>query len=411
MERREVIRRGYLRRLAMGRDDADVVKIVTGMRRCGKSTLMRQYMDVLHNDGVPDENIVYANFESAAFRSIEDSDDLDSWLSDIIPRVGRTYVLLDEIQAVRGWERSINALLVDRDVDIYITGSNAYLLSSDLSTYLSGRYVEVPMLPLSFREFLELNPADEDTDRYGRLIQYIWTGSLPMVDLDRDSEYTTDLLFGVYSTVVNKDLQTHLNVKDQVRFESIVRFVMSNIGNTTSSNSISKATGTSPATVRRYLRGLEDAFLIHKVYRYDIRGKRLMKTQEKYYVADTGIRNTVLGSAAGDDLSRQIENLVYLELKRRGYRVDIGCYRDREVDFTAWRDGSVEYFQVTQTMLSEETYERETRSLLEIGDNFPKTILSLDPFVRPLGNGLNHRNIVDWLLDDPTDRRFRPQPL
>ena len=397
MKRKAVIREQYLSRLEEGKDDTDVVKVVTGMRRCGKSTLMMQYMDRLRSEGVPDDHIVYANLESRQFEDITDHKGLNDWLAERMPK-DRTYVFLDEVQRVKGWERTINSLQVDYDADVYVTGSNAYLLSSDLATYISGRYVEIRMLPLSFGEFLELNPVTPEEDRYRRLQQYIWTGSLPAVELDRDEQYTSDLLLGIYNTVVRKDIQTHIGVRDQTRFENIVRFVMSNIGNTTSCKNIADAVNASPNTIRRYLRVLEDAFLIYRVPRYDIRGKRLLKTREKYYVADTGIRNTALGLAAGDDISRQLENLVYLELIRRGYRVTVGSYRDREVDFTAVRNGEVEYFQVTQTMLPENVYEREVRSLRDVCDNFPKTVLSLDPFQVPIGGGIKHRNIVDWLL-------------
>lgn len=399
MKGKMVLRRRYLERLEEGRDDTDVVKVVTGMRRCGKSTLMMQYMDRLRSEGVADDHIVYANLESKQFEDITDSKALNSWLADRMP-TDRTYVFLDEVQRVKGWERTINSLQVDYDADVYVTGSNAYLLSSDLATYISGRYVEIRMLPLSFSEFLELNPPTPEEDRNRRLQQYIWTGSLPAVELDRDEQYTSDLLLGIYNTVVRKDIQTHIGVRDQVRFENIVRFVMSNIGNLTSRKNIADAVKASPNTIGRYLRALEDAFLIYKVPRYDIRGKKLLKTREKYYVSDTGIRNTALGLAAGNDISRQLENLVYLELIRRGYRVMVGSYRDREVDFTAVRNGGVEYFQVTQTMLPEDVYEREVRSLRDVGDSYPKTVLSLDSFLVPIEGGIRHRNIVDWLLDD-----------
>ena len=391
MKQRMVIREQYLMRLHEGKDDTDIVKVVTGMRRCGKSTLMKQYIDRLRGQGVAEDHIVYANLESRQFEDITDFKGLNAWLAERMPK-DRTYVLLDEIQRVKGWEKTINSLQVDYDADIYVTGSNAYLLSSDLATYISGRYVEIRMLPLSFKEFLELNPVTPEEDRYRRLQQYIWSGSLPAVELDRDEQYTSDLLLGIYNT-------THIGVRDQTRFENIVRFVMSNIGNLTSCKNIADAVNASPNTIRRYLRALEDAFLIYKVPRYDIRGKKLLKTREKYYVSDTGIRNTALGLAAGDDISRQLENLVYLELIRRGYRVTVGSYRDREVDFTAVRNGEVEYYQVTQTMLPEDVYEREVRSLRDVGDNFPKTVLSLDSFLVPIDGGIKHRNIVDWLLD------------
>ncbi len=398
MKQRMVIREQYLARLQDGKDATDVVKVVTGMRRCGKSTLMKQYMDRLKGMGVPEDHMIYANLESMQFEDISDSKGLNDWLAERMPE-DRAYVFLDEVQRIKGWEKTINSLQADYDADIYVTGSNAYLLSSDLATYISGRYVEIKMLPLSFKEFLELNPPTADEDRNRRLQQYIWTGSLPAVELDRDEQYTSDLLLGIYNTVVRKDIQTHIGVKDQTRFENITRFVMSNIGNTTSCKNIADAVGASPNTVNRYLRALEDAFLIYKAPRFDIRGKKLLKTREKYYVADTGIRNTALGLAAGDDISRQLENLVYLELVRRGYRVMVGSYRDREVDFTAVRNGEAEYYQVTQTMLPEDVYEREVRSLRDVDDNFPKTVLSLDSFLVPIGGGIKHRNLMEWLLD------------
>lgn len=294
MKRAMVIREQYLTRLQDGKDATDVVKVVTGMRRCGKSTLMMQYMDRLKGMGVPEDHIIYANLESRQFEGISDSKELNDWLAERMPK-DRAYVFLDEVQRVEGWEKTINSLQVDYDADIYVTGSNAYLLSSDLATYISGRYVEIRMLPLSFKEFLELNPPTPEEDRNRRLQQYIWTGSLPAVELDRDEQYTADLLSGIYNTVVRKDIQTHIGVRDQVRFENIVRSVMSNIGNTTSCKNIADAVNASPNTVHKYLRALEDAFLIYKAPRYDIRGKRLLKTCEKYYVADTGIRNTALG--------------------------------------------------------------------------------------------------------------------
>ena len=398
MKHRMVIREQYLARLQDGKDATDVVKVVTGMRRCGKSTLMKQYMDCLKGMGVPEDHMIYANLESMQFEDISDSKGLNDWLAERMPK-DRAYVFLDEVQRIKGWEKTINSLQVDYDADVYVTGSNAYLLSSDLATYISGRYVEIKMLPLSFKEFLELNPPTADEDRNRRLQQYIWTGSLPAVELDRDEQYTSDLLLGIYNTVVRKDIQAHMGVKDQTRFENITRFVMSNIGNTTSCKNIADAVGASPNTVNRYLRALEDAFLIYKAPRFDIRGKKLLKTREKYYVADTGIRNTALGLAAGDDISRQLENLVYLELVRRGYRVMVGSYRDREVDFTAVRNGDAEYYQVTQTMLSEDVYEREVRSLRDVDDNFLKTVLSLDSFLTPIGGGIKHRNLIEWLLD------------
>ena len=394
----EVQRTGYLRRLESGKDRCDVVKVITGLKRCGKSTLKRQYIQKLKETA--DENaIVYINLESREAKSIETYKDLNDYLASKINPAKRAYVFLDEIQRVSGWEKSINSLMVDYDADIYITGSNAYILSSELSTYLSGRYVEINMLPLSFKEYLELHPPSGGHDRYARFQDYIWYGSMPMVDPDGDEEFTSDHLVGIYNTILNKDVQFRLGVHDPVMLNNVCRYIMSNIGNITSSNSISENTDLSPVTVRNYLRALEEAYIIYKAYRYDIRGKKLLKTREKYYVSDTGMRNTVLGNSAGDDISRQVENIVYLELLRRGYSVNVGSYRDYEIDFTARKRNKIEYFQVTQTLLPEETYEREVRSLELINDNFPKTILSLDPITRNTSNGIKHVNLLDWLLE------------
>lgn len=397
----EVQRTGYLQRLEGGKDRSDVVKVITGIRRCGKSTLMKQYIQKL-KETVDEDAIVYVNLESREAESIETYKNLNNYLASKINSAKRSYVFLDEIQRVSGWEKSINSLMVDYDADIYITGSNAYILSSELSTYLSGRYVEINMLPLSFKEYLELHPPSGDHDRYARFKDYLWYGSMPMVDPDGDEEFTNDHLVGIYNTILNKDVQLRLGVHDPVMLDNVCRYVMSNIGNITSSNSISENTDLSPATVRNYLRALEEAYIIYKAYRYDIRGKKLLKTREKYYVSDTGMRNTALGNSAGDDISRQIENVVYLELLRRGYAVNVGSYRDYEIDFTAKKRGTIEYFQVTQTLLPEDTYEREVRSLNMIDDNFSKTILSLDPLTRSVGNGIKHINLLDWLLNSHT---------
>ena len=397
----EVQRTGYLQRLEGGKDRSDVVKVITGIRRCGKSTLMKQYIQKL-KETIDEDAIVYVNLESREAESIETYKNLNDYLASKINSAKRSYVFLDEIQRVSGWEKSINSLMIDYDADIYITGSNAYILSSELSTYLSGRYVEINMLPLSFKEYLELHPPSGDHDRYARFKDYLWYGSMPMVDPDGDEEFTNDHLVGIYNTILNKDVQLRLGVHDPVMLDNVCRYVMSNIGNITSSNSISENTDLSPVTVRNYLHALEEAYIIYKAYRYDIRGKKLLKTREKYYVSDTGMRNTVLGNSAGDDISRQIENVVYLELLRRGYAVNVGSYRDYEIDFTAKKRGTIEYFQVTQTLLPEDTYEREVRSLNQIDDNFSKTILSLDPFTRNVGNGIKHINLLDWLLGSHT---------
>ncbi len=390
----EVVRKGYLERLASGRDRTDIVKVITGMRRCGKTVLMRQYMDILKGSGVPEDRIVYLNFESRSVAHIVDYlgilEEIDRGYDG-----GRIYVFLDEVQRVEGWERAVNSLQTDYNADVYIIGSNAYLLSSDLSTYLSGRYVELRMLPLSFSEFLEMHPGD----RSERFYQYIRSGSLPVVDPDADEMFEHDLLVGLFNTVLMKDVLRNTGGNDAGTLTDIARFLYSNVGNTTSANNIAKTIRKDPAKVRMYLDALQKAFLVYKAERYDIRGKRLLDTLEKYYVSDTGMRNAVLGISSREDVSRQVENVVYLELLRRGYEVAVGKYGDREVDFTARRGNETEYLQVTLSMLPEDVYSRELSPLLGIRDSRPKTVLSMDSFLTELPDGIRHVNILDWLLD------------
>ena len=390
----EIIRRLYLDRLKSGRDRTDVVKVITGMRRSGKTVLMRQFIRELKDSGIPDDRVVYMNFESRDWERVSTHSDLLDHISSLGIE-GRIYVFLDEIQRVQSWERAVNSLQVDFDADVYITGSNAYLLSSDLSTYISGRYMELRILPLSFSEFLELHPGEKDM----RFMQYLRTGSLPIVDPDGDETFEQDLLTGVFNTVLVKDILEHTGSSDASVLLDVARFLYSNVGNVTSCNSIAQTLREDNRQVRRYLDSMADAFLIYKAERYDIRGKRLLDTLEKYYVSDTGMRNAVLGISSREDISRLVENVVYLELIRRGYEVAVGKYGDTEVDFTARRGNVVEYYQVTLSMISESTYNREIRPFELIRDSHPKTVLSMDRFLIDIPDGIRHVNVIDWLLD------------
>ena len=390
----DVIRKGYLERLMSGKDRTDTIKIVTGMRRCGKTTLMKQYIQALKDSGVDDKDIISFNFESKDTMSITDNNILLQEI-DKLYRGKRVYVFLDEVQRVKEWERAVNSLQVDYDADIYITGSNGHLLSSELSTYLSGRYAEIQMLPLSFAEFLELRPGDKDE----RFMQYIRSGSLPVIDPDADEAFERDHLVGIYNTVLMKDVLTHSGSADAAVLNDVARFLYSNIGNITSCSKIADILKEDNRKIRKYLDALQEAYLIYKAERYDIRGKKLLDTVEKYYVSDTGMRNAVLGISSREDNSRQIENIVYLELIRRGYEVAVGKYGDLEVDFTARKGNVIEYYQVTMSMLPQDVYERETRSLKLIKDNYVKTVLSLDGFLIDLPGGMRHENIISWLLD------------
>ena len=390
----EVIRRTYLDELLSIKDRPDTIKVITGMRRCGKTTLMKQYIRLLKRMGVDDEQIVHLDLESRGSARITDYVSLLDEI-DKVYTGKRTYVLLDEVQVVDRWEHTVISLQAEYDADIYIISSNAHLLTDELSTCLSGRYTELHILPLSFSEYLELHPGDREE----RFYQYAQHGSLPMMYPDMDDTLEQDHLIGLFNTILMKDVLGNCKGEDIVALTDIIGYLYSNIGNTTSANNIAVSIKKDPEKVRAYLDALQKAFLIYKAERYDIRGKRLLHTLEKYYVSDTGMRNAVLGISSREDVSRQIENIVYLELIRRGYEVAVGKYGDKEVDFTARRGSDIEYIQVTLSMIPENAYDREIAPLNLIRDSYPKTVLSMDRFVIDLPNGLKHVNLLDWLLD------------
>ncbi len=391
--RKEVIREGYLDKLRSGKDLTDVVKVVTGMRRVGKSTLLDQYIASLISGGVDPKDIVKMNLETFEFGDIDTSDKLDRTLLERIGEGGRKYVFLDEIQNVGGWERSVSRLINTGRCDVYVTGSNSKLLSSELATHIAGRFVEIAVLPLSFPEYLELHPGDAER----RFSEYLRFGALPEVDPSRGEEFCRAQLTGIFNTVLVDDVLARLGTGDANTLRSVARFLYGNIGNITNTDMVAKALRIGPVTVNRYVGKLEEAFLIHRAERYDIIGKRILKTNAKIYASDLGLRNAVLVGAEGTDISRPLENVVYLELLRRGYAVRIGSYRDREIDFTAVRNGRVEYYQVCLSMMSPETRERELRPLSSVGDNFPKTILTADRLGLGTESGIEVANVTDWL--------------
>lgn len=393
----EVIREEYLKQLRLGKNHQELIKIVTGIRRCGKSTLIKQFLNELRSSG--EESILYINFEDIEYSEFNTFRDLNAYIKDNVNPDRKTYVFFDEIQRIEGWEKSINALMISYDTDIYITGSNAYMLSSELSTYLSGRYVEIKMTPLSFKEYLKLHPADQNHSLNMRFSDYIWTGSMPMINPDEDESFNRMILDSIYNTIVVKDITPRSKIKSINTLNSIVRFLFSNIGNITSASSIAKQIESDPRVVENCLKALEDAYIVEKAERYDIRGKKLLKTLEKYYVEDTGIRNAILGISSREDISRQLENIAYLELKRRGYQICVGRYGDQEVDFTAMKGDVREYYQISMSIKDENTYARETRSLNSIRDSHPKTILTLDEMKFTTNEGIKVKNIIDWLLE------------
>ena len=388
-----VRRSGYLEQMHGSKGATGVIKVITGMRRCGKSTLMEQFEEDLRSEGVDSNHIFHVNFETFEGYDILSPDELRRQLR-ALPKDGIVYVMLDEIQDVEGWELIVSSLEEVKNYDVYITGSNSDMLSTDLSTHLSGRYIEIKMLPLSFGEYYELHPGNAED----RFVQYLRYGGLPDTDPDRGERHSLGYLEGVFSTVLVKDVLSRLRTDNVNKIRAIARFLYSNVGNITNIAAIAQGTGLNPGTVERYVGGMESALLFYHAEKYDIVGKKLLSTNGKYYASDLGMRYMALKRSGTDDLSRPLENAVYLELIRRGYTVRIGSYRDKEVDFTAVMGNDVEYYQVAMTILSEETKKREFGSLEAIRDNFPKTVLTMDRF--NLGNfgGIRVVNVIDWML-------------
>lgn len=403
-----IAREQYMQRLKAFRDN-ELIKVITGLRRCGKSTMLQLFKAYLLADGVPAGHIIDINFELMVYDEIEDYRQFYRLVRERIPITGKCYLLLDEIQQVKHWEKAINSLNVetDIDVDIYITGSNAYMLSSDISTLLSGRYVEIKMLPLSFREFVEAGHLPADWSTADKFQQYLKFGSLPAVTtLPQDNTTVNEFLLGIYNTVIVKDVLARSKNKDVALLEKILRYVISNTGNIISSNKISgflsaqsRGESVKSSTVSSYLDTLERAFIIYQVNRYDIKGKEQLKTLTKYYVADTGIRNALIGYS-DNDVGHVLETVVYFELLRRGYQVFIGKWYNSEVDFLAVRQDTKKYYQVTLSLMDEGVKTRELAPLLSINDNYEKVILSMDKSYVTDHEGVRFENIIDFLMNE-----------
>lgn len=384
--------------------DKQFIKVITGIRRCGKSTLLKLFREYLLKFDVSEKQIIYINFESIQFDDIKDYKLLYEYIKEHLAAKSRTYLLLDEIQEVIHWEKAVNSFLVDLNVDIYITGSNAWLLSSELSTLLSGRYVEIKMLPLSFKEYMQFiekpsNNIEEDFQLYLR-----YGGLPPIIELNNNLDMIQPFLSGIYNTVLMKDIVQRNTVRDAALLDNLVHFLADNIGNSISTKKISDyltsaGRKTTPATIDNYLQMLEKAFIFYKASRYDIKGKLYLKTQEKYYIVDTGIRNNLLG-LRNMDYGHILENIVYLELLRRGFDVYIGKIGNMEVDFIATKTNKKVYYQVSASILDEKTKERELRSLMNIPDQYDKILLTMDkPYVEDF-DGIKWINIIDFLLTD-----------
>ena len=385
-----------------------IIKVITGMRRSGKSMILKLIQEELENVGIIKENIIYMNFESLIYIDIKDFETLYKHIIEkTFNKKGKIYILLDEIQEVKGWEKAINSFLVDLDIDIYITGSNANLLSSELATYIAGRYVEIKIYPLSFQEYIDFvsennkeNPLS--LDEYFN--QYLNFGGLPGIHIfNYNKEEIYQYLVDVYNSILLRDVIARNNIRDIELLERVVLYIMDNIGNISSAKSISdflknQGRKLSVETIYNYLKALENAFIISKVQRYDIKGKNILETQEKYYLSDLGFRHAKLGYQS-NDISGYLENIVFLELLRRKYKVNIGKQDNKEIDFVAnLRDENL-YLQVTYLLASEETIEREFSPLKSIKDNYSKLVLSMDNLPESNVEGIKRKKIIDFLLE------------
>ena len=399
----------YLNQLIQNKD-VDLVKIVTGIRRCGKSSLLDLFHHYLSEQGVPDSRIIHMNMESLRYRDLTDYLSFYDHVSKQIAKEGKTYLIFDELQAVEHWEKAIESFRLDFDVDIYITGSNAYLLSTEFSTLLSGRYVEIRMLPLSFKEFLDFYEFAPDVTMDEKFQKYLQFGGMPILREYKFNEARSNqALEGIYSTVVLRDILQRNNGADQAMLQKIMLFLCSNIGNMTSPNSIGnvlsnegdiqtgKQKNIAGKTVDKYISMLRNAFVFFSVGRYDVKGKQLLKTLGKNFIIDMGFRNLLLGYRDADR-GHILENIVFLELLRRDYRVYIGKVGETEVDFVAEKPNDKVYIQVTESMQSPQTRERELRPLRMIGDNYEKIILSMDRSFINSYEGIKSLNLIDWLL-------------
>ncbi len=389
----------YLKEL-IGFKDKDLIKVVSGIRRCGKSTLFDLYIKYLREQGVKKEQIIRINLESADFDCIKNYKELYLYVNHRLVKNEQNYVFLDEVQKIEDFQKCVDSLYIKKNVDLYITGSNAYLLSGELATLLSGRYVEIKMLPLSFKEYTSYVGKSDLNKKY---LSYITNSSFPYaVRLDSKKEVYT-YLEGIYNTIVVKDIAARKGIADFEILESVIKFMFDNVGNLCSSTKIantlySNGRKVSVPTVESYLKALVDAFILYQVDRYDVKGKQYLSSGSKYYLADVGLRYYLLGSKRADE-GHILENIVYLELRRRGYRVSIGKVDRTEVDFIATNEKGEEYYQVAYTVHDEETLQRELKPLESIHDHNPKFLLTMDLTPYTSHNGIKQINVLDWLLE------------
>lgn len=396
-----IVREEYLELLSHFRDK-NVIKVVTGIRRCGKSTLFQLYQERLREEGVESRRILAINLEEGEYRNICTAESLYQFIEQQLTEDGIHYVFLDEIQQVEEFEKAVDWLYTKKNVDLYITGSNAFLLSGELATYLSGRYVQIKMLPLSFREYLSALPDAADLGQ--QYLRYIQNSSFPGTLELSGSQEIRIYMEGIYSSILLKDIMTRRKITDAAMLESVIRFLFDNIGNICSARKISNTMTSagrkiSVPTVENYISALTDSYILYKAERYDIKGKQYLATGVKYYIADIGLRYYLLGTKPAD-MGHILENVVYLELLRRGNEVYVGKMGEDEVDFIAVSGEGMEYYQVALTVLDESTLSRELKPLDAIRDHNPKYLLTMDYTPLTSHNGIKQINVLNWLKGD-----------
>ncbi|MDR1193157.1 MAG: ATP-binding protein [Peptococcaceae bacterium] len=396
-------RPGFLRNLINFRE-VDVIKVITGVRRCGKSTLFALYIEYLKTQGVDENQIVHINLEDVGMERLRNYKALHEFLLAKLQKDRMTYIFIDEAGRCPEFEKAVDSIYIKNNTDVYITGSNSDLLSGELATLLSGRYVEIKMLPFSFAEFYAARESGgKAADKNQAFMTYLNTGGFPVVatQLEGDTELSDQYLEGIYNTIIVKDVVARKGVSDVGLLKNIVKYLCGNAGSSISTANITNYINNSgrritQKTVDKYVKALTDSFLFYSVERYNIKGKNLLKTLGKYYIVDTGLRNQLLSSSSLD-IGHQIENIVYLELLRRGCRVNIGKLDEREIDFIATKQNAKEYYQVSPSVLDEAVKTRELAPLLKVGDNYPKYLLTLD-FITGDYEGIKQLNLIDWLL-------------
>ena len=407
-------RKEYLDFLVKSKD-RQIIKVVSGVRRCGKSTLFEIYKDFLLENGVAKNQIISINFEDMDYEELTDYKKLYEYIKSKMIGDKKNYIFLDEIQHVDKFEKVVDSLFIKENTDLYITGSNAYFMSSELATLLSGRYIELKMLPLSFKEYyqakLEYEKLEQKENRISKTLiqyynEYIVNSSFPYtLQLDSDLKNIHEYLSGIYNSVLLKDIVARLKISDVMRLESVVKYIFDNIGNLTSLSKIantltSMGRKTDAKTIEKYIRGLTDSLLVHEVSRYNIKGKEFLSTLSKYYVADLGLRQMILGNR-NIDMGHILENVIYLELLRRKGNVYVGQFDKNEIDFVVINSNEIEYYQVALTVLDENTLKRELDAFKNIKDNYPKYLITLDDIIVNTDyDGIKVVNALEWLLGE-----------